>query len=120
MQAFIDAFEAHDIDAVVAALAQDVTWQMPPFDRWYAGAQDATTLSFTHCPARAPSDLRFLRTRANGQPAVGMYLKKGRDWEAFQFQVLHVGAEGTVDGVVGWFEPHLFRLAGLPPVLFGE
>ena len=43
--------------------------------------------------------------------------RKGRDYEAFQFQVLHVNAEGRIDDVVGWFEPHLFRLAGLPTVL---
>lgn len=111
---FVDAFEAHDFDAVVAALAADTTWQMPPFDRFYRGAVDAARLSFTHCPARGPGDLRFLTTRLNGGPAVGMYLRKGTQWEAFQLQALHVSADGLVDDVVGWFEPHLFRLAGLP------
>ena len=110
---FVAAFEAHDFDAVVASLAEDVTWHMQPIDRWYAGARDAAVLSFTHCPAAAAGDLRYLPARANGQPAVGMYLRKGRQWEAFQFQVLHVDADGRVDDVVGWFEPHLFRLAGL-------
>ena len=117
VDAFVDAFERHDFDAIVASLAEHTTWQMPPFDRWYLGAYDSAVLSHTHCPARAPGDLKFLRARANGQPAVGMYLRKGRQYEAFQFQVLHVGADGLVDDVVGWFEPHLFRLAGLPLVL---
>jgi RNA polymerase sigma-70 factor (ECF subfamily) len=117
--AFIDAFERHDFDAVVASLAEDVTWQMPPFDRWYVGAEASAVLSWTHCPADGPGDLRYLPARANGQPAVGMYLRKGRDHEAFQFQVLHVGADGRIDDVVGWFEPHLFRLAGLPQVIPG-
>lgn len=116
---FVDAFERHDFDAVVAALAEDATWQMPPFDRWYVGAEGAAVLSWTHCPAAGPGDLRLIPTRANGQPAVGMYLRTGRDWQAFQFQVLHVNADGQVDDVVGWFEPHLFRLAGLPQVLSG-
>lgn len=117
--AFIDAFERHDFDAVVASLAEDVTWQMPPFDRWYVGAEASAVLSWTHCPADGPGDLRYLPARANGQPAVGMYLRKGRDYEAFQFQVLHVDADGRIDDVVGWFEPHLFRLAGLPQVIPG-
>lgn len=115
--AFVDAFERHDFDAVVASLAEEVTWQMPPFDRWYAGAEASARLSWTHCPAGGPGDLRYLVTRANGQPAVGMYLRKGRDWEAFQFQVLRVDARGKVDDVVGFFDAHLFRLAGLPLVL---
>lgn len=116
VDAFVDAFERHDFDAIVASLAEHTTWQMPPFDRWYAGDYDSAVLSHTWCPAKARGDLRFLRARANGQPALGMYLRKGRQYEAFQFQVLHV-TDGLVDDVVGWFEPHLFRLAGLPLVL---
>lgn len=117
VQAFVDAFEAHDFDAIVASMAEQVTWQMPPFDRWYAGPHASALLSFTHCPAKEAGDLRFLLTRANGQPAVGMYLRKGRDHEAFQFQTLRVDADGLVDEVVGWFDPRFFRLAGLPLVL---
>lgn len=117
VRAFVDAFEAHDFDAVVSSLAEDVTWQMPPFDRWYIGAHAAAVLSWTHCPAKHAGELRFIATRANGQPAVGMYLRKGNAFEAFQFQVLGVDEHGLVDAVTGWFEPHLFRLAGLPIVL---
>lgn len=117
VEAFVSAFERHDFEAVVAALADEATWQMPPFDRWYVGARQAAELSWTHCPAAAPGDLRFLTTRLNGDPGVGMYLRKGHQWEAFQLQALRVGADGRVSEVVGWFEPHLFRLAGLPTVL---
>ena len=46
-----------------------------------------------------------------------MYLRKGRHWEAFQLLALRVGTQGRIDDVVGWFEPHLFRLAGLPMAL---
>ncbi len=120
VEAFIDAFERHDFDAVVASLAQEATWQMPPFDRWYLGAREAAVLSWTHCPAARPGDLRFLTTRLNDGPGVGMYLRKGRQWEAFQLQALRVDSGGRVDDVVGWFEPHLFRLAGLPLVLDEE
>ena len=116
VQAFVDAFERHDFDAVTASMTQDVTWQMPPFDRWYRGAHHAAVLSFTHCPAESPGDLRFVQTRVNGQPAVGMYLRKGEEFEAFQLQALQV-RDGKVHDVVGWFDPHLFRLAGLPMTL---
>lgn len=117
VEAFVDAFERHDFDAVVAALSDAATWQMPPFDRWYVGARQAAQLSWTHCPAAGPGDLRFLITRLNGGPGVGMYLRKGDQWEAFQLQALHVDPDGRIDDVVGWFEPHLFRMAGLPLVL---
>ncbi|HKJ13014.1 MAG TPA: RNA polymerase subunit sigma-70, partial [Ornithinimicrobium sp.] len=117
VEAFVSAFERHDFDAVVAAVADEVTWQMPPFDRWYRGAVPVAELSWTHCPAAEPGDLRFRYATLNAGPAVGMYLRKGRQWEAFQLQALHVGSEGLIDDVIGWFEPHLFRLAGLPRVL---
>lgn len=116
VDAFVDAFERHDFDAIVTSMSDDVHWQMPPFDRFYIGNRNAATLSFTHCPANAPGDLRFRRARANGHPAVGMYLRKGDEWEAFQFQTLTVRG-GRIAEVVGWFEPHHFRLAGLPLVL---
>lgn len=115
--AFVDAFERHDFDAVVASLAAEATWQMPPFDRFYVGARQAAELSWTHCPANVAGDLKFATTRLNGGPAVGMYLLKGSEYEAFQLQALHVDANGLIDDVVGWFDPHLFRLAGLPMVL---
>lgn len=114
--AFVEAFENHDFDAIVASMTDDVRWQMPPFDRYYTGNRDAAVLSFTHCPAEQAGDLRFLITRANGAPAVGMYLRKGDEWEAFQFQSLTV-RDGKIADVVGWFEPHHFRLAGLPLTL---
>lgn len=116
IDAFVDAFERHDFDAIVRSMTDDVRWQMPPFDRFYIGNRDAATLSFTHCPADEAGDLRFLRACSNGQPAVGMYLRKGDQWEAFQFQVLQT-RDGRISDVVGWFEPHHFRLAGLPLVL---
>lgn len=46
-----------------------------------------------------------------------MYLRKGGSYEAFQFQVLSVDAAGLVDDVAAFFDPHFFRLAGLPLVL---
>ncbi len=114
---FVEAFERHDFEGVVAVMAPDARWQMPPFDRWYVGDRTAAQLSWNHCPANAPYELAFRMARSNGQPAVGMYLRKGSQYEAFQFQVLHIGPDGLIDDVVGWFEPHLFRLAGLPLVV---
>lgn len=111
---FIDAFVAHDFDAVVASMTESAIWQMPPFDRFYVGGLAAARLSWTHCPARAPADLQLLPARANGQPAVGMYLRRDDVYLPFQFQVLDVDGSGRVSSVCGWFDARWFRLAGLP------
>ncbi len=120
VQRFIDAFEAHDLDDLTEVLTADVVWQMPPFDRWYAGATDAIALSETQCPAKLPGDLRLLPTWSGGQPAVALYLRHelagGTTYLPFQFQVLDVRG-GRIHAVTGFFDLALFDRAGLPAQL---
>lgn len=132
---FCEAFERYDVPAVVGVLAQDARWEMPPFDRWYAGRQAVAALVTTQCPARAPGDLRMLATAANGLPAAGMYLRDGEVWRPFQLVVLQIFG-GVVRHVVGFFgdgsDPGpaggparssvdgLFARAGLPVSVSGE
>ena len=68
---FIDAFERGEIAAIVALLAEDATFQMPPYAGWCQG-RDAIAESWL-MPEGPPSRLRFLATWANAQPAVGTY-----------------------------------------------
>ena len=37
---YVQAFWHKDIDAIVAMLAQDAVWEMPPFTGWYSGAEN--------------------------------------------------------------------------------
>lgn len=111
---FLAAFDAYDIPAVVDLLAQDVTWQMPPFTGWYSGPEDVATLVRTHCPASVPGDLKMLPAVVNGQPGAGMYLREpDGSYAPFQLLALDMG-DGQVTGVTGWFEQAYFARAGLP------
>lgn len=69
---FIDAFESGDVDAILAMLAEDATFAMPPYASWCRG-RDAIGASWLMPGGPAPR-LRYAATRANGQPAVGTYL----------------------------------------------
>ena len=93
---------------------------MPPFDRWYVGAQDAIALSHTQCPAKQAGDLRLLPTWSGGQPAVALYLRHegaaGTTYLPFQLQVLDV-RDGRVRAVTGFFDLTWFDKAGLPAQL---
>jgi len=118
---FMQAFEAYDTDAVVALLAADATWEMPPFPQWYAGAEAIRGLILTQCPASAPDDLRYVATAANGQPACAAWFR-GDDgvYRAFQLLVLDVeeGPTGPrVRHVSCFFDTSLFDRFGLPQVL---
>ncbi len=68
---FIDAFECGDVEAIIALLTEDATFAMPPYSEWYRG-RDAISDSWL-MPGGPPAALRYVRTRANGQPALGTY-----------------------------------------------
>ena len=66
------AFEAADVDAIVALLTEDAWLRMPPVPLEYQGRELATqflTLAF-----RNRRRYRLVATRANGQPAFGVYV----------------------------------------------
>ena len=70
---FVRAYESADLDALVALLTDDVFTSMPPMPFEYEG-RDAVSRFFASIFG---SGRRFdlVRTRANGQPAVGAYLR---------------------------------------------
>ncbi|UXA18302.1 sigma-70 family RNA polymerase sigma factor [Mycobacterium sp. SMC-4] len=115
---YTSAFEEYDIDRLVELFTADAVWEMPPFDGWYQGPANIVTLSKTHCPAEKAGDMRFLRTTANGQPAVALYMLDpgtGRHI-AFQLHVIDVRPDGIAH-VVAFKEDGFFRAFGLPEVL---
>ena len=116
---FCDAFERYDVPAVVGVMADQASWQMPPFDRYYLGREAIAALIGTQCPATAPRDLLMVPTVSNGQPAAGMYFR-GEDGvhRAFQLVVVDI-VDGVVTAVVGFFDSESFRRAGLPAELPG-
>ena len=70
---FADAFERGDVEPIVALLAEDAWWTMPPEPYGYQG-HDAIKQFIAHTFATAPPR-RLIPTRANSQPAFGQYVK---------------------------------------------
>ena len=114
LDAYVAAFESYDVDRIVSLLTTDAVWEMPPFVAWYRGHEAIRTLVTSYCPAEGPGDQRMLRTSANGQPALALYMR-GLDGvhRSFQLQQLHLRA-GRVAHVTCYFDTSLFEVFGLP------
>ena len=69
---FISAWEAADLDALVALLTDDVFMSMPPMPLEYEGRD--IVARFCAILFRSGRRFELVRTRANGQPAFGAYL----------------------------------------------
>jgi RNA polymerase sigma-70 factor (TIGR02960 family) len=70
---FVSAWESADIDALVTLLTDDVLVSMPPMPFEYEGREVAARFCASLFAAGRRFDL--VRTRANGQPAFGAYLR---------------------------------------------
>jgi RNA polymerase sigma-70 factor (ECF subfamily) len=113
LESYVEAFERHDDRRLVALLREDVRLAMPPQPPWYDGRE--AVAAFLAGVAFAPGSEahRFLPTRANRQPAFGVYRGEGADARPFAINVL--GIESGLVADLHFFKyPELFPAFGLP------
>jgi RNA polymerase sigma-70 factor (TIGR02960 family) len=70
---FVEAYESADLNALVALLTDDVFTSMPPMSFEYEGREAVARFFASIFGSGRRFDL--VRTRANGQPAVGAYVR---------------------------------------------
>jgi len=70
---FVAAYESSDLDSLVALLTDDVFISMPPLPFEYEGREPVSRFFASIFGSGRKFDL--LRTRANGQPALGAYVR---------------------------------------------
>ena len=116
VQQFVDAFERGDVEAIVALLAEDAMFEMPPYTKWYRG-REAIADSWL-MPGGPPPRLRYVPTRANGQLAVGVYAldpERGR-YLPIALDVLTLRGR-QIARVTAFRTPELLPRFGLPDEL---
>ena len=116
VERFGDAFERGDTRSLLALLAEDAVFSMPPYPGWCRG-RDALADSWL-MPGGPPPRLRYLPTRANGQPAVAAYVLSD-DRTAYLPLALDVLTlrEGSIAEITAFRTPELFPRFGLPEAL---
>ncbi|GAB3426383.1 sigma-70 family RNA polymerase sigma factor [Flindersiella endophytica] len=113
---FARAFEAADVDAIVALLTQDARLSMPPLPVEYHGpdaiGQFLATVAF---PTGEPV---LIPTRANGQPAFGYYLRDSRSPILHAHGVLVLDLTGSqITALTRFHDNSLLPRFGLPRTL---
>lgn len=117
---YVTAFEEYDVGKIVDLLTEDAMWEMPPFTGWYRGAGDIGQLIAEQCPAKTAGDMRIVRTSANAQPLLAVYMRDNDGTHrAFQLQQLTLSATGVAH-VACYFDMGLFATFGLPDTLGRE
>jgi RNA polymerase sigma-70 factor (TIGR02960 family) len=114
---FASAFEAGDVDSVVALLSSDARLTMPPEPMAYVGPAEIRRFFSTVPALGALERFKLVPTRANGQPAFGCYLRMPQGpLRAYGFMVLTL-AGGRVTAITGFPDTSVFASFGLPRTL---
>jgi RNA polymerase sigma-70 factor (TIGR02960 family) len=108
---FVNAYEAADLDTVVALLTDDVFISMPPMPFEYEGRDAAARFCASLFNAGRRFDL--VPTRANGQPAFGTYLR-GRDGVSHGVGLLALTFDVDRISAITRFENTVLPWFGLP------
>jgi RNA polymerase sigma-70 factor (TIGR02960 family) len=111
---FVSAYESADIDALVALLTDDVFVSMPPMPFEYEG-RDIAARFFAGIFA-AGRRFVLVQTRANGQPALGAYLR-GPAGTSHGIGLFVLTLAGDQISALTRFENSVLPWFGLPPSL---
>jgi len=114
---FTQAYEAGDVRGVVALLTEDAWLVMPPVPLRYQGRELAARFwsATAFRPGRAA---RLVPTRANGQPAFGLYIRDPRAPVAHASGILVLTLAGDqVSVVTGFPDNSPLPFFGLPRTL---
>lgn len=114
VQSLIEALERFDIDAVVALLAKDVTFTMPPYSLWLHGARDVREW-LSVGPGAACRGCRVFPIEMSGTVGIVQYKRADeRAYRAWAFAVL----ESHDSRLHGWHSyldtDSLCRIFGVP------
>jgi RNA polymerase sigma-70 factor (ECF subfamily) len=114
VEKFVRAYASADIDALIALFTDDIRVSMPPIPNEYHG-RDAAARLYTRL-IRQGRTYEFVPARANGQPALGTYLRAADGIRhAAGFAVLSLAGDRI--SAVTRFENRVLPWFDLPPTL---
>lgn len=113
---YVAAFEHADIAGLAGLLRADVELEMPPVPTWFTG-RDAVCGFMAGAVLTAPGLWRLVPTRANGSPALAVYLRGADDLHhAYGISALSLIGE-RIARIVVFADAGLVARFGLPEVV---
>jgi RNA polymerase sigma-70 factor, ECF subfamily len=113
---FMAAWDAVDIDALVALLTEDAVMTMPP-ERMRVSGGRAIGEFFAAVPHEGRLDeIRLVETAVNRQAALAAYGLDDGAYRPYGLMVLQI-EDDAISGIVGFPDPWLFERCGLPVAL---
>jgi RNA polymerase sigma-70 factor, ECF subfamily len=112
---YVRAWEAADVDALVALLCEDARMTMPPTPSWYLGRDAIARFLAAFFAGDDGSDTHLVPTGANRQPAFAVFARRPGDaYRPLALKVLTV-ERGAIAAITGFADPRLFPFFGLAP-----
>jgi RNA polymerase sigma-70 factor (ECF subfamily) len=111
---FVDAWAQADVDALAEMLTDTAALAMPPTPTWFRG-RDVIAAFLRGGPLDGTRSWRMLPTTANGQPAVGAYLRDpAGGYRPYGLTVLTLDGDRIAE-MVTFRDPSAPAHFGLPP-----
>jgi len=118
---YVETWEQADVPGLLALLREDVTVSMPPSPTWYSGRAALGTVAEAMIFAgEGRGRFRLKPTRANGQPAFGIYRRDEATgiYRAESIQVVSLDDRAArLTTLTSFFDAGLFAHFGLPSEL---
>ena len=112
----VEAFEAADVDRIVALMTEDAWLRMPPVPLEYQG-RELISRFFATVAFRQDRQYRLVPTRANGQPAFAVYLRDPVNGVARAFGLMVITLAGDRVSAITRFDNAVVSPFGLPRTL---
>lgn len=113
VERFTRAFESDDVEGVVSLLTDDVWLAMPPIPFEWQG-RDGAFQFFAAVAARFGPGRRLVATRANGQPAFGLYARDPHTSVLHALGMLVLTLAGDQISAITRFDTGVLSYFGLP------
>lgn len=116
---FARAFEAGDVDRLLALLTPDAKLTTPPEPEEYRGVEAIGAFLRDRCDHRAGRRYRLVPTRANTQPAFACYLEDPHTPIARANGLIVLTLEGDrISAITRFVDNSLYQLFRLPRILY--